>query len=170
MRRSLWGYILWLLLLTGCTDTATAPEPAPSLQAIALDTVKVVAGQTIYVPIYSHIYTWERNRAMNLTATLSVRNTDQNHPLILSSVNYYNSNGQLVRKYLEQPVELGPMASTNFLVDQDDTSGGAGASFLVEWVAQAEINDPVVEAVMINAATNQGLSFVSIGRVIKSVK
>jgi hypothetical protein len=69
---------------------------------------------------------------------------------------------------LEQPVELGPLASASFVVNQEDTSGGSGAAFVVEWVARQQISAPVIEGVMINTAGNQGLSFISPGRVIKS--
>jgi hypothetical protein len=84
------------------------------------------------------------------------------------AVKYYNTSGALVRKYLEQPVELGPLASADFVVHRDDTSGGVGANFIVEWVAQKQVSEPAIEAVMINTRGNQGLSFVSQGRVIKS--
>ncbi|WP_239033195.1 DUF3124 domain-containing protein [Leptothermofonsia sichuanensis] len=104
----------------------------------------------------------------DFTATLSVRNTDLNHPMIVASVNYYDSNGAIVRKYLKQPVELGPLAATSFVVNQEDTSGGSGAAFIVDWVAQTPLTAPVIEAVMINTSSNQGLSFISQGRVIKS--
>jgi hypothetical protein len=111
---------------------------------------------------------WEQTRTTDLTATLSVRNTDLTHPIIISSANYYDTNGKLVRKYLEQPVELGALAATDFVINQEDTKGGSGASFIVEWVAQQPVSTPVIEAIMINTSGNQGLSFVSPGRVIKS--
>lgn len=103
---------------------------------------------------------------MNLTATLSVRNTDANHPIILSSIRYYDSGGKLVRNYLAQSGELGPLASADFVVDEADTSGGSGASFLVDWVAQQPVSPPVIEAVMISATGSQGISFVTSGQVI----
>jgi hypothetical protein len=105
---------------------------------------------------------------MDLTATLSVRNTDMTNPIIIAAVNYYDTDGKLVRKDLAQPVELRPLAATSFIVDQEDTSGGSGASYLVEWVAQKEVSNPVIEAVMIHTGGNQGVSFVSPGRVIKT--
>ncbi|WP_413264866.1 DUF3124 domain-containing protein [Floridanema flaviceps] len=158
-----------LVLLTACTAPEKPIEPVTQLKAVTLDNrVKIIGGQTVYVPIYSHIYIWERGRTMELTSTLSVRNTDLTHPIIIASVNYYDSNGKLVRKYLKQPVELPRLASTNFIVDQEDTSGGAGASFIVEWVTQKQVSVPVIEAVMINASGNQGVSLVSPGRVIKT--
>lgn len=170
MKRYLCSYIVPLLvLLTACTAPEKPIEPVTQLKAVTLDNrVKIIGGQTVYVPIYSHIYIWERGRTMELTSTLSVRNTDLTHPIIIASVNYYDSNGKLVRKYLKQPVELPRLASTNFIVDQEDTSGGAGASFIVEWVTQKPVSDPVIEAVMINASGNQGVSLVSPGRVIKT--
>ncbi len=157
-----------VLLLSACTPPHATPPASPPLKVVTLDqTTKIVTGQTIYVPIYSQIYMWDQHRTMDLTATLSIRNTDLTHPIIVAAVNYYDSRGQQVRKYLEQPVELGPLSSTNFVVDQQDSSGGAGSAFIVEWIAQKQVTNPVVESVMINTSGNQGLSFMSQGRVIK---
>jgi hypothetical protein len=39
-------------------------------------------GQTVYVPIYSHIYSGLKGRPFNLAATLSIRNTDPKHWII----------------------------------------------------------------------------------------
>lgn len=170
MKRFLCSYVMPLvILMTACTSTEPPVEPIADLKTITLDdTVKIVAGQTVYVPVYSHIYTWERSRTMDLTTTLSLRNTDLENPIILSVVTYYDSSGQLVHNYLEKPIELGPLASTSFVVDQADTRGGSGAAFVVEWVTQQEVSMPVIEAVMINAAGNQGVALISPGRVIKS--
>jgi Protein of unknown function (DUF3124) len=126
-----------------------------------------IVGQTIYVPIYSHIYTRDKSRVINLSATLSVRNTDAQNPIRVNSARYYDTNGALLKEYVEAPLLLAPMASTDFVVAEDDTSGGAGANFIVEWGAGVEVTQPVVEAVMISTASQQGISFVSVGRVIK---
>jgi hypothetical protein len=118
----------------------------------------------VYVPVYSHIYFRDQRRTINLTATLSVRNTDARSPITIASVRYYGQNGELIRHYLTTPRRLGPMASADFVVNESDTSGGLGASFLVDWAAQTAVTQPVVEAVMISAASAQGISFVSVGR------
>lgn len=168
MQRSLCSSLVAIVLLTACTPSET-PIKSPQLKAVTLDnTVKIIAGQTIYVPVYSSIYAWEQKRTIHLTATLSVRNTDLIQSIVVVSINYYDSNGQLIRQHLEQPVELGSLSAASFVVDQEDTSGGVGAAFVVEWVAQQEVSVPVIEAVMINASGNQGISFISPGRVIKS--
>jgi hypothetical protein len=165
---------LLILLVTSCAsrqaERQVTPQPAhvsaqPTTSAEG-DGNQIV-GQTIYVPIYSHIYTRDKNRVINLSATLSVRNTDAQNPIRINSARYYDTNGALLKAYVDTPLRLGPMASTDFVVAEDDTSGGAGANFIVEWSAGVEVTDPVVEAVMISTASQQGISFVSIGRVIK---
>lgn len=125
-------------------------------------------GQTIYVPIYSHIYYGDQQGIFNLSATLSIRNIDLVNPMIITSVRYHDSEGKLVKQYLERPIKLGALASTDFFVKRNDTSGGLGANFVVEWVAETEIPQPIVEAVILGTDSQQGISFISPGRVIKS--
>jgi Protein of unknown function (DUF3124) len=170
MKRYLYGYLaVAIVFLTACTSSQVPQEPVSQLKVVTLNnTVKLVRGQTIYVPVYSHIYYVDRDRKREFATTLNIRNTDLTNPIIVTSTSYYNTNGELVRKYLEQPVELNPLATTNFVVNLDDTTGGVGASFIVEWVATKEVSDPVIEAVMIHTPGNQGLSLISNGRIIKS--
>jgi ABC-type Fe3+-hydroxamate transport system substrate-binding protein len=171
MKRDLSCYlaIIIILFLTACASSQAPQDPVSQLKVVTLNnTVKIVTGQTVYVPVYSHIYGVDRNQTVDLAATLSVRNTDLTNPIIITLVNYYNTNGELVRKYLKQPVELRALATIDFVVNREDTSGGAGANFIVEWVAQKKVSEPVIEAVMINTVGNQALSWVSNGRVIKS--
>ena len=141
--------------------------PASGVEPVVSADGDQIVGQTIYVPIYSHIYTGNKNRTINLAATLSIRNTDAQHSIQLASARYYGSNGQLLKEYVPKPLRLAPMASTDFVVEEHDTAGGAGANFIVEWTASMEVTTPVVEAVMISTASQQGISFVSAGRVIK---
>jgi len=164
-----------ILALTSCAsrqaERPATPQPtpvsAPSTITVEADGNQIV-GQTIYVPVYSHIYTRDKSRVINLSATLSVRNTDAQNPIRINSARYYDTNGALLKEYVSAPFRLAPMASTDFVVAEDDTSGGVGANFIVEWGAAVEVTDPVVEAVMISTASQQGISFVSAGRVIKS--
>lgn len=172
MKRCLW-LCFAIVALTACdqaqTPSASQP-PTPQRKTVNVDKTKIVEGQTVYVPIYSHIYMVEADRRMDLTATLSVRNTDLSQSIVVTAANYYDTNGKLVRKYLEKPIELSALAATDFVVAEADRSGGAGASFIVEWVAQKNVSNPAIEAVMINTGGNQGISFVSPGRVIKNRK
>ena len=164
-------YVATVVLLLTST-TLAADQYTQSLhrfreqaQAIAGAERKVAVKQTIYVPAYSHIYYYSRNHRIYLAITLSIRNTDLKHPILVMSVRYYDTPGQLIREYLDRPKQLAPLESIDFVVEERDTSGGAGANFIVEWMAEERVNDPVVEAVMISSGT-QGISFVSPGRVI----
>jgi hypothetical protein len=125
--------------------------------------------QTVYVPIYSHIYADDRYRdtPFLLTATLSIRNTDQNRPFTLKSVNYYDSKGVLLKEYLEKPTTIEPLGSTRFIVPESESKGGSGAKFLVDWEAGSPVVEPIIESVMIGTKMQQGISFISTGRVIK---
>lgn len=164
------------IVLTSCTSQENSSQPIanidrvnPSVKVVTLDkNFKVVMGQTIYVPIYSYIYHHDRKQTYNLTATLSIRNTDLTQPIVVTSVCYNDSSGKLVKQYLERPTQLAALASTNFVIDSSDNSGGIGANFIVEWVAQTEVSSPVVEAVLISSSLQQGISWVSPGKVIKS--
>ncbi|TWT73832.1 hypothetical protein Pla123a_37260 [Posidoniimonas polymericola] len=130
--------------------------------------INAVDGQTVYVPAYSHIY-HQDGRSYLLTVTLSVRNTDPEHEIVVTSVHYYNTEGKLVKDHLDQPRRLAPLATAEFLVERDDTSGGSGANFLVEWVAEQPVTEPIVETVMIDTLGQQGISFARVGKPIKKV-
>jgi hypothetical protein len=105
--------------------------------------------------------------SIDLTATLSVRNVDSEKSLILRSVAYYDSDGSLVREYLEGPASIGPLATADFVVGRTDTAGGAGANFLVKWGATEAIPEPMIEAPMVGQAGTAGISFKSEGRVVE---
>jgi hypothetical protein len=104
---------------------------------------------------------------MNLSATLSIRNTDLTNSIIITSVRYYDSDEKLIRQDIKSPVEFKPLASTDFFIAADDTSGGSGANFIVEWVAEKTVYEPVIEAFMISTFSSQGISFVSRAKILK---
>lgn len=124
------------------------------------------AGQNVYVPVYSHIYSGNRERPFNLAVTLSIRNTDPDQQISLTGVDYYDSTGKLVKPYLESSQVLGPLGSIRYVVKESDTSGGSGANFVVAWNAETPVNPPIIESVMIGTQSQQGISFTSRGQVI----
>ena len=166
------------IVLASCKSSEVPPKSqsditrvTPAQKVVTLDkNFKIAMGQTIYVPVYSHAFHGDKQEIFNLAATLSIRNTDLTNPIIITSVRYYNSNGKLLKQYLARPIQLDALASTDFFVKRTDTSGGLGANFIVEWVAQTEISQPIVEAVILGTDFQQGISFISPGRVIKNQK
>lgn len=129
---------------------------------------KYHVGGTIYVPIYSFIYYGNKLKKIDLTATLSIRNTDVTHAIEVVSVDYYNSDGKLIEKHLENPIKLAALAATHFQVAESDLSGGLGASFVVRWKSDKKVSTPIVEGVMIGAIAAQGISFVCRGETIRN--
>jgi hypothetical protein len=147
--------LFMLLIVTNSLPLAHADE------AIVLS-----KGQTLYVPGYSHIYAGNRELEVLLTVTISIRNVDQKHPLTITSVDYYGSKGEFLKKYLDRPVVLGPFESTRYIIPQKDTSGGSGANFLVKWRSEQSVNPPIIESIMIGAQGQLGISFTSRAQVI----
>jgi hypothetical protein len=123
-------------------------------------------GQTIYVPVYSNIYVGDRALPWNLSANLSVRNTDPSNPITVLAVDYYDSEGKLVKNYLSKPKQLNPMGSDYYYVKTSDTTGGYGANFLVEWKSEKKVNEPIIESLMSGLRGNHSVSFLSPGREV----
>ena len=65
--------------------------------------VSLSEGQTVYVSFYTHIYSGLKGRPFELGATLSVRNTDPKHPITLVSVKFYDTDGKMIKNYLDKP-------------------------------------------------------------------
>jgi len=135
--------------------------------ASSADDIKLSSGQTVYVPIYSHIYSGVKARPFALAATLSIRNTNLKHGITLVSVKYYDSDGKLVENYLSQPKQLKALGTTRYIITEGDKTGGSGANYIVVWKSDQKVNQPIIEAVMIGTQSSQGISFLSRGQVIK---
>ena len=138
-----------------------------SVPMVNAEDVKLSDGQTIYVPIYSHIYSGIKARPFDLAATLSIRNTDPNHSITLVAVTYYDSDGKLLKEYLSEPAKMTALMSMRYIIMEGDKTGGSGANFIVKWKAAQKVNPPIIEGVMIGTHSGQGISFVSRGQIIK---
>ena len=123
-------------------------------------------GQRVYVPAYSHIYSGDRERPLLLTVTLSIRNIDPKHQIKITLVDYYETQGKLLTKYIDKQLTLKPMESTRYVIPERDKSGGSGANFIVEWYSEKLVNPPIIESVMIGTKSGQGVSFTSRGKEI----
>ena len=134
------------------------------------DKIGLSDGQTIYVPAYSHIYSGNNERPFLLTVTLSIRNIDPKYQIKITVVDYYETQGNFLKKVLDKPIILNPLESLRYIIPQRDKSGGSGANFIVEWKSDKFVNPPIVESIMIGAQVQQGISFTSRGRVIITSK
>ena len=128
--------------------------------------IELSKGQVLYVPAYSHIYSGNRERPFLLTVTLSIRNIDQKNQIKITLVNYYETQGKLLKKYIDKPLLLNPLESLRYVIPEKDKSGGSGANFIVEWQSNKFVNPPIVESIMIGTQSQQGISFTSRGKEI----
>lgn len=144
-----------LLVATTGGEASAAPE------------YRLSRGQTLYVPVYSNIFSAPRKIPFNLSAMLSIRNTDMTHSITVASADYYDTRGRLLKRFYQRPFTLGPLESTYLYIPEDDTAGGAGANFIVRWYASREVNVPLIESVMTGMRSGQGISFTGPGREIR---
>lgn len=155
MARHFPGIAVLLLAL----NMALLPQPAQAGDANALS-----QGGYLFVPAYSHILIGDNARPFPLSVTLCLRNTSQSDQLSLLSVDYYDSEGKLLKKYLDAAQTIKALGSLTFTVAESEKLGGAGAKFIVSWRGAKPIPPPLAEAVMIGTSNQQGISFTSRGK------
>ena len=133
------------------------------LKALEVDKVISKADQkytdVMYVPIYSDIYFDSQNPKVLLAATLSIRNTSYNDSLYISKIDYFDTGGDLVRSFIDRPINLPPMATINYVIEKDDDTGGPGANFIVELSSASKDIKPLIQALMVGESGNKGFAF-----------
>lgn len=117
---------------------------------------------TVYVPVYSNIYSETRSKSILLTATLSIRSTSLSETTYINNIDYYNTNGELVKSFLDRTLVLEPMQSIDYVIERDDTSGGSGANFMVMWGASKNVK-PLFQCVMLGTTGQYGYAFTTDG-------
>ena len=153
--------VLWFMMLILAGPRVVGAQAAET---------SLSQGQTVYVPVHSRVFYGDRERAFELSVTLSIRNTNGKAPIKITKVAYYDQTGKLVKDYLEKPLELSPWNSTRCFIKESDVTGGAEAFFIVVWQADTKVNPPIIEGVMIGARGQQGVSFSSQGMPINDQK
>ena len=132
-------------------------------------------GQTLYLPIYSHI--WHGNKIVDgkypvksqVSALVSIRNTSLKTPIRITTARYYSTDGKLLKEYLEKPVEIGAMGTLELFVERKESEGGSGANFIIQWDATSSTNPPMVEAVHADIkGGGPALTFITTARPIKA--
>jgi hypothetical protein len=123
----------------------------------------------ILVPAFSSIRIGAGRTRVDFAVTLSIHNASEASPLVLERIDYFDTSGTLVQRYVNQPIALRPFGTVEVFIQAEDIRGGTGASFIIGWSAAGAIAEPVVETVMIGNVGTAGFSFVSQGRAIRLV-
>ena len=130
---------------------------------------KKVKGQLLYMPIYSNVPYFEFGRKFDLSAFVAIHNTDLRYPIKVTKVLFFDNAGKLVANYLSKDTVISPLGAADFFIPERDQSG-TGANFLIEWVSDTLVNEPLIETVMLGLTSGQGVSFSSVGKVIRERK
>lgn len=170
MKASLLAALMILLFLSSCVESAPNINADGENKIASMlsytDQTAQTYHDTVYVPIYSDIYSEHRLSSILLTATLSIRSTSLTDTTYINSIDYYNTEGTLVRSYIDRTLILGPMQSVDYVIEKDDNTGGTGANFLLTWGADKNTK-PIFQAVMLSTAGQHGMSFVTNGVSVK---
>jgi hypothetical protein len=137
-----------------------------ALTAGAADERPLTRGQTLYLPIYSHMLYGNLGRSgkssnLLLSALVSIRNTDTKRPLRILSARYFDTNGRLLADRVSTPVTLPPLGTMELFVELNDATGGSGANFIIKWDAEQAINPPLVEALHANMDGGKAVIFMT---------
>lgn len=159
---------LALFVFTACSHKVrTEKAKQVNYKFVNLNTEKLAIQHSVYVPVYSNILHNNLTIPYELTATLSIRNTNFIDSIYVASVTYYNTLGNVVKEYINQPIMLEGMESIDFVVESQNKTGGLGANFVVHWASNKAKNKPLIQAVMISTEGQQGISFVCDGLEIE---
>jgi len=133
------------------------------------NSVNKIHGQVLYLPVYSNVPYYEHGRKFDLSAFVAVHNTDLDNSIKITNVIYFDNDGKFVKNFIYNDTIIKPLGTINFFVPEEDQSG-TGANFIVEWVSDSLVNEPLIESVMLGLASGQGLSFSSTGKVIRQLR
>lgn len=123
-------------------------------------------GQTLYLPIYSHMLYGNLGKSgkasyVLLSALVSIRNTDMKRPLRVMSARYFDTHGKLLGERVTSPVMIPPLGTLELFVELNDASGGSGANFIIKWDAEQMINPPLVESLHANMDGGKAVIFMT---------
>ena len=129
------------------------------------------SGQSLYLPIYSHIWHGDVDSKGQPAKTLvsilvSIRNTDPAKSIRLTSALYFDTNGKRIKEYINAPITVKPMGTHEIFVPRSDDTGGSGANFVVVWQAATPASPPLVEGVHANIPAARSIAFITTAKVI----
>ncbi|MGB3150135.1 MAG: DUF3124 domain-containing protein, partial [Maribacter sp.] len=134
---------------------------------IVLPTKDSISYGKTYLSVYSQIYSFSEHTSLDLTATVSIRNTSENDTIYLLKADYFDTKGNPIHSYVQSPIAVGKMETLEIVIAESDKTGGTGANFIFNWAKKPNTSEPIFEAVMISTYGQQGLSFTTQGKHIE---
>lgn len=165
---------LVVISLSNCSRESQSEQSGSDFNPATLDPamnpVKQLRGQLLYMPVYSNVPYQIDTIKFNMSAFIAIHNTDMTYPIKLTKVLYFDQGGKLVNDYLKKGnIKIDPLATRDYYVPYADQSG-TGANFLVEWVADSLVNEPLIESVTTCLKPNNTVAILSKGKILKEKK
>jgi Protein of unknown function (DUF3124) len=156
--------MVWLARLALCWLLAAGPAFGQAAPAR-------MTGQSLYLPVYSHIQHGEAggkgdSAKMLVSVMVSIRNTDTVRPMRVTSAVYFDTDGKRIKEYVTAPRTVAPMGTLEIFIPRSDDKGGSGANFVIAWKSDAPVNPPLVEALHANLPAGRSIVFVTGARPI----
>lgn len=157
------------------TPTALYPGAGSSSPYAGPSGQTLYSWQSLYLPIYWHLYHGALNAKTGkpsetlLSAHVSIRNIDPRASLQLTSARYYDTEGRLLREFIQTPQSVAPLGNHEIYIPRSDFAAGTGATFIITWSAERPINPPLVEA--LHADIRDGgrtLFFITTARAVET--
>lgn len=165
--------ILLLSIFFSCQNKETDTNkkinyPSHTYTYVNLDTATLKYKEIVYVPVFSDIYHLDGTKRFLLTITVSVRNISLKDSAYILNAVYNDSYGKQLRSFVSKTVLLKPLESIEYVIEDAEDKGGAGASFILEWGGSNYSNQMLIQSIMIGTTGQQGISFTAKGEVISS--
>lgn len=131
---------------------------------------KQIRGQILYLPVYSSFPDFMDSSKFDMSAFLAFHNTDFRRSVTITRVQYFNSKGQLVHDFLKDGhIEINPLETVDYYIPYRDQSG-TGANFLIEWMSDSLVNEPLVESITYSLKNQQTVAVLSHGKILNERK
>jgi hypothetical protein len=153
---------LILMILLAALSSGAAISQIPAGRSL---------GQSLYLPIYSHIWhgdvvaSGERTKTL-VSVSVSIRNTDPVKSIRILSAQYYDTDGKKLKEYVTSPKTIGPMGTHELFIPRSDDTGGSGANFVITWKSDTPASPPIVEGIHANLPAGRSIAFTSSARAL----
>ena len=138
-------------------------DRAKASLAPTVDASKFKVKGQVYLPLYSSVVVGGGATLVHMGANVTLRNVSADSVVTLTSVRYFDRNGELVSQLAPQPISLKPMATIEIFIPITEASvgikGGRGGSILTDWGAEQSVPEPLTEALVLGSVGNGSYSF-----------
>jgi hypothetical protein len=134
-----------------------------------LAAAEMSTGGTIFVPAYRSFYQiyGSTRDSYALTSTAFLHNIDPKQSIEVLSIEFFDSEGKLIKNLLEAPLLIKPRNSKEITIQPRTQPEDCAAHLSVHWKSSHPANTPLVEVLMVGQVLNRGISFLTQGYEVK---